>query len=905
MRNAHLRAIGNSRPRTAASMAGLLTTIAAVATPSFSQNFVHFESPHIHPLELTSDGLGGSPRLLAVNTADHRLEVFDVLPTAPFLRHAGSIAVGLEPVSVRARNATEAWVVNHVSDSISIVDLDTLAVKATVLTGDEPCDVVFAGKSQRAFVSCSQVNRLEVFSTTNPLAAPTLVPIAGEDPRALATDGTRVYAAIFECGNDTTVIPETRVSTASMNPYAGDPNPPPNSGNSFSPAFAAGLPTSPRAGLIVRKDTSGTWRDVNNTAWTSAVTWNLTSNDVAVVNANTLSTSYAKGFMTTPAALAVAPDGRVVAVGTESKNEIRFEPNLKSIFVRSEAAVLPAGGATVTSRGDLNPHLNYTVKSIPMLQRMLAIGEPRGVVVSADGTRAYATGLGSSNVVAFSLSNYARVDLGTVGEGPTGIALDASAGRLYTLNRFDGTISVVNESTLDEVAQVAFYDPTPAIVELGRPFLYDTHLASGLGQVSCGSCHTDARMDQLSWDLGDPSGQMKAFNESCNLGLPGQGGACGNWHPMKGPMATQTLVGLAGTEPFHWRGDRNDFQQFAHTASALLGGDGDFSTTEMARMEAYLNSISFPPNPNRNLDGSLKTSLAGGNPVTGQSLFNTGNLDFVQCVTCHTVPTGGSSQIISGNLLQEPQMMKVPHLRNMLEKTGFDSLTSTTNTRGFGFTHDGAIPTLFDFFKLTVFNFATGAAGDQQRRDVSAFMLSWDTGTHASVGAQATMGGALANGSTRRNQLVNIANAGSAQLIAKAVVNGVERGYLYQSGSFQTDVAGTTTTLAALDALASGGAIVTYPLVPNGTGLRALDRDGDGVRDGDERAGCSNPADPTSLPGSPCRADIANNDDIIDAADLATLLSAWGTSDPNADLDCDGVVGGSDLATLLGSWGPC
>ncbi len=877
------------------------STVACIALPVTAQNFVHFESPHVHPLERTPDGM----RLLAVNTADGRLEVFDILATAPYLRAAGSIAVGVEPVSVRARTANEAWVVNHVSDSVSVVDLTTMSVKSTILTGDEPCDVVFAGKLGRAFVSCSQVNRLEVYDPANLLAAPTQIPIVGEDPRALATDGTRVYAAIFECGNDSTVIPETRVSTASMNPYAGDPNPPPNSGNSFSPPLTSGLPTSPRAGLIVRKDAAGVFRDVNNQAWTSAVTWNLTGNDVAVVNANSLSTSYAKGFMTTPAALAVAPDGRVVAVGTESKNEIRFEPNLKSIFVRSEAAVLPAGGATASSRGDLNPHLNYTVRSIPMLQRMLAIGEPRGVAVSADGTKAYATGLGSGNIVAFNLSNYARLGLGSVGEGPTGIVLDPAAARLYTLNRFDGSISVVEESSLSELAQVGFFDPTPNVVRNGRPFLYDTQLASGLGQASCGSCHTDARMDQLSWDLGDPSGAMKVFNESCNLGLPGQGGACGNWHPMKGPMATQTLVGLAGTEPFHWRGDRNDFQQFAHTASALLGGDGDFSATEMTRLENYLNSISFPPNPNRNLDGSLKTSLAGGNPVTGQTLFNTGNLDFVQCVTCHTVPTGGSSQIISGNLLQEPQMMKVPHLRNMLEKTGFESLTSATNTRGFGFTHDGATPTLFDFFKLTVFNFASGATGDQQRRDVTAFMLSWDTGTHASVGAQATMGGPTPNGSARRNQLVNIANAGSAQLIAKAVVGGVERGYLWQSGSFQTDVNGQTTTLAALDALASGSTVVTYTLVSNGTGLRALDRDGDGVRDGDERTGCSDPADPTSVPGSPCRADIANNDGTIDAADLATLLSAWGSTDPSVDLDCDGTIGGSDLAVLLGSWGPC
>ena len=61
--------------------------------------YVHFESPHVHPLDRTPDGA----RLLVVNTADHRLEVFDILASAPYLAHAGSVSVGMEPVSVRAR----------------------------------------------------------------------------------------------------------------------------------------------------------------------------------------------------------------------------------------------------------------------------------------------------------------------------------------------------------------------------------------------------------------------------------------------------------------------------------------------------------------------------------------------------------------------------------------------------------------------------------------------------------------------------------------------------------------------------------------------------------------------------------------------------------------------------------
>ncbi len=57
---------------------------------------------------------------------------------------------------------------------------------------------------------------------------------------------------------------------------------------------------------------------------------------------------------------------------------------------------------------------------------------------------------------------------------------------------------------------------------------------------------------------------------------------------------------------------------------------------------------------------------------------------------------------------------------------------------------------------------------------------------------------------------------------------------------------------------------------------------------------------------NPCRADL-NDDNIVEAFDLALLLGAWGPCPPVclADLSCDGVVEAFDLAILLGAWGPC
>ncbi|MEO1529039.1 MAG: beta-propeller fold lactonase family protein, partial [Planctomycetota bacterium] len=181
----------------------LMFTLLLVGTDSrcFAQDgFTNWESPHVHPLDLTPS----EERLLAVNTPDARLEVFDVSTGTPVL--IDSIPVGLDPVSVRARTDSEVWVVNHVSDSVSIVDLELGTVVHTLETEDEPADVVFAANG-RAFVSCSQANSVLVFDAAN-RSLVDVVPIAGEDPRALAVspNGNVIYCAIFESGNASTLV---------------------------------------------------------------------------------------------------------------------------------------------------------------------------------------------------------------------------------------------------------------------------------------------------------------------------------------------------------------------------------------------------------------------------------------------------------------------------------------------------------------------------------------------------------------------------------------------------------------------------------------------------------------------------------------------------------------------------
>src|SRR5262249_56056025 len=103
--------------------------------------------------------VGGGRGVVGVNTAENRVGIYTV--TASGVTLAGEGPVGLEPVAGAVRTNTEAWVVNHLSDSVSVVAFDATAglwrVKRTLLTCDEPRDIVFAGTGgNRAFVTTAR-----------------------------------------------------------------------------------------------------------------------------------------------------------------------------------------------------------------------------------------------------------------------------------------------------------------------------------------------------------------------------------------------------------------------------------------------------------------------------------------------------------------------------------------------------------------------------------------------------------------------------------------------------------------------------------------------------------------------------------------------------------------------------
>jgi DNA-binding beta-propeller fold protein YncE len=785
-------------------------------------DFAAFESPPVHPLELSPDGR----TLFAAHSHESRLVLFD-LSGAQLVR-SGEIPVGLEPVTVRARSNEEVWVLNHLSDSVSIakrLPSGEWHVTATLLVGDEPTDVAFAGSPERAFVVLSQEDRIAVYDPANLSMPPTSIELMASDPRSIAVspDGHTLYLTALEGGNRTTAL-------------GGLPAP--------APALRAGLPAPPPVALIVQHDGVG-WRDEFGGSWDAGVAYQLLDNDVLVIDAATQTVvDVFSDVGTNLFNVAIIPTTGALLVSNQAADNLtRFLPNLAARFVQNQITEIFPGSGVVTAH-HLNSHIDYSTPTGNAGERALSLAFPLDLAVASTGNVAYVAAFSSAKVGVLDGSGTV-VDRWAVGNGPAGLALDEMRNRLYILNAIDATISVLQTSdgSTTRVHDLG-YDATPAEIVEGRRLFYDAENSSGHGDLSCNSCHLFTGVDNIAWDLGNPLGDMEPAPPQ-PFPLP----PVLDFHPMKGPMVTQSLKGLQGTEPLHWRGDQGALADFNPAFEDLLGRTGQLGLAEFGDLEAFIMSLRYPPNPFQELDGGLPPVLGGASPLNGESLYLTGGLvGGLNCVSCHALPTGENGTIIVGSLLLEPEGKVVPQLRNMYEKTRFDNEASFT-LRGFGYTHDGASDDLVSFLQFPAFNFAS----DAEREDVAAFLMTFDTGTPAAVGAQWTMDGSNeAAGIGRLTTLQGLADGNAIGLVAKGRdPGGIQRGWAYVGGSQWTPdrAAEPVLSTARLLALAGAQTEVTFTGVVEGCEWRlGVDRDEDGFRDGDERDVNADPADPASTP---------------------------------------------------------
>jgi YVTN family beta-propeller protein len=342
--------------------------VASLGNEAWAQGgpYVNFETIPNRAVALSPNG----NRLFVTNTPDGRLEIFNISTTG-VLSAAGSVSVGLDPIAVAARNDGEVWVVNHLSDNVSVVDVSTTPARVvrTLLVGDEPRDIVFAGPGgNRAFITAARRGQNHPGNTVNLTQVPgqpradvwvfdaadpgtalggrplTIVPLFADKPGGLAVtpDGGTVLAAIATSGNETTAINDSAV--CNTNRQAGQMGTLSREGDGPCALRAGGtspggVPApnvnqvdgapNPRTGIIVKFNrATGAWQDVKGRDFRAAVKFTLPDNDVFAINANANPPVQSAVFQhagTLNAGLAVHPtNGRIYMATLEAFNTNRF-----------------------------------------------------------------------------------------------------------------------------------------------------------------------------------------------------------------------------------------------------------------------------------------------------------------------------------------------------------------------------------------------------------------------------------------------------------------------------------------------------------------------------------------------------------------------------------------------------
>ena len=858
-------------------LAFFLTSLFLLASGEVAgaNDFVAFESAPVRPLALSPDGR----RLFAVNTPDARVEIFDV--TRGGLAHRESIPVGLEPVAVAVLDAGEIWVVNHLSDSVSVVDVSAEPgrVVRTLLVGDEPRDIVFAGPGgRRAFVTTAHrgqnspvhpqlttpgVGRADVWVfDADALGSglggepETVLTLFGDTPRALAAspDRRRVYAAVFRSGNGTTVIG------------------PPASGahDKAQPRESADGVEQPSTGLVLKLE-GGRWVDDRGVAFDGSVPFSLPDHDIFEIDAFASTPRELRRFNRVGTILfdiAVHPlDGTLYVSNLESRNHIRFAgpATRASTSVRGRVAdhrvTIVNGGNVVPRR--LNTHLDFTRDFGTAAEREASLSMPLAIAISSDGSELYVAAFGSQKLAVIATAELEagrfvpRADhaISLSAGGPSGVVLGRGGERAYVATRFDNGISVLDLGAGREIAHVRMFNPEPASVVNGRVFLYDARRTSGRGNDSCAACHLFGDTDALAWDLGDPDGRVEPIP---NAFIPiSRAASPVVFHPMKGPMATQSMRGLANHGPMHWRGDRTGvdrragetlehaaFKEFNEAFVSLQGREQELSPAEMQSFTDFALKLVYPPNPIRNLDNSLTPEQRRGEELYNAGVVRqqTGQLEI--CVQCHPLEPAaglfGTAGLMADNGQPGARNFKIPHFRDQYQKVGMfgfgfqDSSFKGPQVRGYGYNHNGATST----------NFALADLG-MPASDLAAlrsFLFAFPTEMAPIVGQQISLRGD--NSAVARPRLELLMSrarvsqpVAECDLIAKGVVEGRARGWLMQGdGSFQSDRASENAVSLAdlLDFASRPGQAITFTCAPPGSGRRmGIDRNRDGVLDAD------------------------------------------------------------------------
>jgi YVTN family beta-propeller protein len=382
-------------------------------------------------------------RLYAVCERSDELIVLDTATGSVLKR----LAVGHAPRGLSlSPEANRIYVTSSWTDTVSVIDAEKLEVLGALSTGFEPIGVVADAAGRTLYVANRLSNDISVIDLQTGKETKRLAAGRGASYLTLSPDGSQIFcthvypkinASRSAPGSEITVIDTRSQRVVERKPL-----------RNVAGVFQVGLSKDGRLGAVtqLRPKNLIPLAQVEH-GWAFGNSLTIFGKDIdgtVQVPIDELDRYFAM-----PYGLAITPDNSKLFVstgGSDSITEISL-PRLLSFARRKRASFA----------NDLSASANYVEKRIPVGRN------PRGIVLSPDGTR------------------------------------------LYVSNRMDDTIGVV-DTAKGKLVSIWDLGGSKKVTPLRRgEQIFYTAKYSFQGQFSCANCHIDTTFDGLEWDL-EPDG---------------------------------------------------------------------------------------------------------------------------------------------------------------------------------------------------------------------------------------------------------------------------------------------------------------------------------------------------------------------------------------------------------------
>jgi YVTN family beta-propeller protein len=510
-------------------------------------------------IAITADG----STLLVVNPDSNSLSLLNLGTLATVIE----MDVGVDPRTVAVNDAGDrAYVANRGSDSVSVVDLAARQVITEVTVGDRPYGVVVSADGTRLYVAEQGIDRLTILDTTTLTSLASISTHDRPTGLALSSDGQTLY--LTHLLNNTISIIPTRFHLT------------------YLPLVLKG--TTPDQTVTVRNLPSAVRHSLPTThLWPAS---NLIQSIV------------------------LSPDGTTAYIPHTLSN-------VGNRALTFDTTVFPSVSLVdlTTQQHLVGQQLDLGTLDPP------GVGLPFDTALTPDGTELWVVNAASNDVSVIDLTTRGLAAHIEVGNNPRGIVLLPDGTTAYVNNTLAGTVSVIDTATYSVTSVITVTDiPLPPILLNGKRLFHtsDDPRLSLAQWISCNTCHFEGEHDGRTWFFG-----------------------------FAGPRNTTSLLGMVETYPLRWSGewDESADAEFANRkenfGSGLIDGAMNCSLSPP-------DCVKHPPNQGRSYDldslaafiDSLQVPIspahAHGEPLTeteqrGQAIFNDPALG---CVDCHPAP---------------------------------------------------------------------------------------------------------------------------------------------------------------------------------------------------------------------------------------------------------------------------